>query len=165
MATCHRLSPANKLDCPHAMGTNAFYHSGQSHFVTFCCYHRSIRLLRCAQSLRAGSVCLPRTQAGESSSHPWSGALAHIKGFPYYGSMNITFSLDDNLVKEVRKIAVERDTTLTGLVRAHLQELAAEHAKSGRKRRELEALRESFEKYQFNLGKRTWKREDLHERR
>jgi len=91
--------------------------------------------------------------------------LTHIKGFTYYGSMNITLSIDDDLVKEVRKIAVERDTTLTGLVRSYLQELAAEHAKSGRKRRELEALREGFEKYQFNIGKRTWKREELHERR
>lgn len=79
--------------------------------------------------------------------------------------MNVTLSLDDELVKEVRKIAVERDTTLTGLVRSYLQELAAEHAKSGRKRRELEALRQSFREFQFNLGKRTWKREDLHERR
>ena len=91
--------------------------------------------------------------------------MTHIKGFTYYGSMNITLSIEDDLVKEVRKIAVERDTTLTGLVRSYLQELAAEHAKSGRKRRELEALREGFEKYQFNIGKRTWKREDLHERR
>jgi len=79
--------------------------------------------------------------------------------------MNITLSIDENLVKEVRKIAIERDTTLTGLVRAYLQDLAAEHAKSGRKRRELEALERSFEKFQFNLGKRTWRREDLHERR
>ncbi len=79
--------------------------------------------------------------------------------------MNITLSLDENLVKEVRKIAVERDTTLTGLVRAHLQELAAEHAKSGRKRRELEALEESFKQFQFRMGERTWKREDLYERR
>jgi hypothetical protein len=79
--------------------------------------------------------------------------------------MNVTLSLDDNLVKEVRKIAVERDTTLTGLVRAHLQELASEHAKSGRKRRELEALEESFKLLKVNIGKRTWKREDLHERR
>jgi hypothetical protein len=79
--------------------------------------------------------------------------------------MNITLSLDDDLVKEVRKIAVERDTTLTGLVRSYLQGIAEEHAKSGRKRRELEALRESFEKYQFNIGKRTWTRADLHERR
>jgi hypothetical protein len=79
--------------------------------------------------------------------------------------MNITLSLDDDLVKEVRRIAVERDTTLTGLVRAHLQELAAEHAKSGRKRRELQALEESFKQFQFRMGKRTWKREDLYERR
>jgi hypothetical protein len=79
--------------------------------------------------------------------------------------MNITLSIDDDLVKEVRKIAVERDTTLTGLVRSYLQELAAEHAKSGRKRRELEALQESFKKFQFRMGKRTWKREDLYERR
>jgi len=84
--------------------------------------------------------------------------------FPYYGSMNITLSLDDDLVKEVRKIAVERDTTLTGLVRTYLQDIAAEHAKSGRKRRELEALERSFKELQINVGKRTWKREDLYER-
>jgi hypothetical protein len=34
--------------------------------------------------------------------------------------MNVTLSLDDRLVKEVRKIAVEQDTTLTGLVRDYL---------------------------------------------
>ncbi|MFZ3265362.1 MAG: DUF6364 family protein [Terriglobales bacterium] len=79
--------------------------------------------------------------------------------------MNVTLSLDDDLVKEVRKIAVERDTTLTGLVRAYLQEIAAENAKSGRKRRELEALEESFKLLKVSIGKRTWKREDLHERR
>lgn len=79
--------------------------------------------------------------------------------------MNVTLSLEDDLVKEVRKIAVERDTTLTGLVRSYLQDLAAEHAKSGRKRRELEALEESFKLFQFRMGKRTWKREDLYERR
>ena len=79
--------------------------------------------------------------------------------------MNITLTLDDDLVKQVRRIAVERDTTLTGLVRSYLQQLAAEDAKSGRKRRELEALEESFRKFQFNMGKRTWKREDLYERR
>ena len=84
--------------------------------------------------------------------------------FPYYGCMNITLSLDDSLVKEVRKIAVERDTTLTGLVRAYLRELADEHAKSGRKRRELEALERSFEQLQIGVGKRTWKRQDLYDR-
>jgi hypothetical protein len=78
--------------------------------------------------------------------------------------VNITLSVDEELVKQVRKIAVERDTTLTGLVRSYLQELAAEDAKSGRKRRELEALERSFAQLQIRMGKRTWKREDLYER-
>jgi hypothetical protein len=88
--------------------------------------------------------------------------IAHIKGIPYYGSMNITLSLEDKLVKEVRKIAVERDTTLTGLVRDFLENLAAEHDSSGRKRREREALEQSFARLRFHVGKRNWKREDLH---
>ena len=78
--------------------------------------------------------------------------------------MNITLTLDDDLVKDVRKIALERDTTLTGLVRAYLEQLSAENANSGRKRRELEALQRSFEKFKFRIGKRTWTRADLHER-
>lgn len=78
--------------------------------------------------------------------------------------MNITLSLDDKLVKEVRKIAVERDTTLTGLVRDFLEKLATESAVSGRKRREQEALEQSFKNFQVRIGKRTWKREDLYER-
>ena len=82
-----------------------------------------------------------------------------------YGFVKITLSIDDELVRQVRKIAIERGTTLTGLVRAYLQGLALEHAKSDRKQRELEALERSFERFQFNVGKRTWKREDLYERR
>jgi hypothetical protein len=78
--------------------------------------------------------------------------------------MNITLSLDDQLVKEVRKIAVEQDTTLTGIVRDYLQQLATENATHGRKRREREALKRSFEQFQFNVGQRTWKRADLHDR-
>ncbi len=78
--------------------------------------------------------------------------------------MNITLSLDDKLVKEVRKIAVDRDTTLTGLVREYLEKLAVENAASGRKRRELEALERSFQQFHAKLGKRTWKREDLYVR-
>ena len=78
--------------------------------------------------------------------------------------MNITLSLDDKLVKEVRKIAVEKDTTLTGLVREYLEKLAAENASSGRKRRELEALERSFAQFQFRMPERKWKREDLYDR-
>jgi Family of unknown function (DUF6364) len=83
---------------------------------------------------------------------------------PYYGYMNITLSLDEKLVKEARKIAVEHDTTLTGLVRDHLQRLVTEASGSGRRRRERDALERSFERFRFKVGERTWTREDLHVR-
>lgn len=94
----------------------------------------------------------------------WLVTLALIKGVPNYVNMNITLSLDDELVKQVRKIAVEQDTTLTGLVRDYLQALAEENASSGRKRREREALERSFQRFRFKVGKRTWKRADLYAR-
>jgi hypothetical protein len=78
--------------------------------------------------------------------------------------MNITLSLDEKLVRDLRKLAIDRDTTLTGLVREYLEKLAAENATSGRKRREIEALERGFKQFQFRVGKRTWKREDLYER-
>lgn len=78
--------------------------------------------------------------------------------------MNITLSLNDDLVKKVRKIAVERDTTLTGMVRGYLEGLAAENASSGRRRRERETLERSFDRFRFRVGKRTWNRADLYAR-
>ena len=78
--------------------------------------------------------------------------------------MNITLSLDEKLVKEVRKIAVDRDTTLTGLVREYLQKLAAENAKRDRQKRQLEALERAFRKVKLNIKDHTWKREDLYDR-
>jgi predicted transcriptional regulator len=78
--------------------------------------------------------------------------------------MNVTLSLDNELVKKVRKIAVDRDTTLTAMIRRHLEEVAAEEAAAGRRRREREILERSFRTLRFKVGKRTWKRADLYER-
>jgi hypothetical protein len=78
--------------------------------------------------------------------------------------MKITLSLDQELVQEVRKIAVARRTTLAGLVREYLERLVAESAATKRKRCEVETLERSFQEFHFNMGKRTWKREDLYER-
>ena len=85
-------------------------------------------------------------------------------GFPYYVDMNVTLSLDEKLVKEARKIAVEQDTTLTALIREHLQKLVEETTASGRRRREREALERSFQRFRFKVGDRKWKREDLYVR-
>jgi uncharacterized protein DUF6364 len=78
--------------------------------------------------------------------------------------MNITLSLDEKLVKDLRKLAIDRDTTLTALVRDYLEKLAAESVASGRKRREIESLERTFESFSYNVGKRNWKRADLHAR-
>ena len=78
--------------------------------------------------------------------------------------MNVTLSLDEKLIKKVRKIAVDRDTTLAGMVRDYLEKVAVEEAASGRKRREREALERSFANFRFRVGERTWSRADLHAR-
>ena len=78
--------------------------------------------------------------------------------------MYVTLSLPDDLVKRVRKIAVDRDTTLTGLVREYLKDLAAKDSTSGRLQREREALQRIFKQFQFDMWKITWKRADLNER-
>jgi hypothetical protein len=54
----------------------------------------------------------------------------------YYGYMNVTLSIEDELVKTVRKIAIDRDTTLAGLIREYLERVAAEGAAFGRRRSE-----------------------------
>ena len=78
--------------------------------------------------------------------------------------MNVTLSLEDDLVKKVRRIAAERDTTMTAMIRHYLEQVAAETAASARRRREQDALERSFRELRFPVGKRTWTREDLHGR-
>jgi hypothetical protein len=78
--------------------------------------------------------------------------------------MTIRLSLDDELVRKVRKMAVERGTTLTAIIRDHLEKLAPERTLSGQRRRERVALERSFARFQFKVGNRTWKRADLYAR-
>jgi Family of unknown function (DUF6364) len=78
--------------------------------------------------------------------------------------MNVTLSIDDELVKKVRKIAVDRDTTLTAMVRDYLLTVANEEAAFGRKQLEREALEKTFREIEFRMGDRSWTRQDLYER-
>jgi hypothetical protein len=78
--------------------------------------------------------------------------------------MKVTVALDEKLDREVRKIALDRDTSLTALVREYFEQFAAESATVGRKRRQHKALQRSFAAVRLRIGKRNWKREVLHER-
>ena len=69
--------------------------------------------------------------------------------------MKITIPLDDKLVKEVRKIAADRGTTLSALIRDYLTKLTGECKSSETKRKEIEALERSFKLFHARLGSRT----------
>jgi hypothetical protein len=74
---------------------------------------------------------------------------------------NITLSVDENILATVRRHAAECNSTVNALVRDYLTGLAAhqDRAKHARAR-----LRQLSAQSQGRLGKKTWTREDLHDR-
>jgi len=75
---------------------------------------------------------------------------------------NITLSVNDKVIKKVRKVAIDKNTTLTKMVRDFLVSVAErDSAVRMQAVRDLEA---SFENLSRNMGKRSWKREDLYDR-
>lgn len=78
-------------------------------------------------------------------------------------TQNITLSLPKDLVRKVKLIAVERQTSISGLLKELLiEEVAQEDRYAKARGRHLEALRRGTD-----LGTRGtigWTREELHER-
>ena len=77
--------------------------------------------------------------------------------------MNITLSIDEEIVKKVRKIAIDKDTTLTAMVRDYLTSLAKSDATT--RKAHADKLMETFERLSRDMGPRTRTREDLYEER
>lgn len=77
--------------------------------------------------------------------------------------MNITLSIDEEIMKKVRKIAIDRNTTLTAMVRDYLTAVA--NSDAGVKQERVAALKESIRRHGRDLGPRTWTRDDLYEDR
>ena len=76
--------------------------------------------------------------------------------------MNITLSIDEEIVKKVRKIAIDKDTTLTAMVRDYLTTVASSDAAA--RKAAAAKLMETFEKVSRDMGPRTWTREELYDR-
>ncbi len=74
---------------------------------------------------------------------------------------NVTIALDEATLRDARRIAAERSTSLNGLIRDFLERLSLResHAR-GARRRIAELCRES----EAEVGERKWARDDLHER-
>lgn len=78
--------------------------------------------------------------------------------------MNLTLAVDGDILREARKIAVDEDTSVSALIRDFLADLVESH----RTRKSEQVERELFgfaDAHPFRMGKKTWTREELHERR
>ena len=74
---------------------------------------------------------------------------------------NVTIALDESLLREVRRIAADRSTTLNGMIREFLEELVRRESRAIKARRRIvEQCRET----RAEVGRRTWSRDELHER-
>jgi len=74
----------------------------------------------------------------------------------------LTISVDEGLLKKARKIAADKNTTVTGLIRAYLHHLQEQEEQS--KEEIVTELAELLEHSEAVIGGKNWTREDLHER-
>ena len=77
-------------------------------------------------------------------------------------AIKITLRIDDEIVKKVRKIAIDNNTTLTAMVRDYLTSIASRDSEA--RKTDAKKLMETFEKVSRDMGPRTWSREDLYDR-
>jgi hypothetical protein len=74
---------------------------------------------------------------------------------------NITLSVDEDTLAAVRRHAAERNSTVNALVREYLTNLASHDNRASQARAR---LRQLSAQSQGRLGKKTWSREELHDR-
>lgn len=75
---------------------------------------------------------------------------------------NVTLTIDSAILKNARKYALEHDTSVNQIIRDTLAALGPQDDKRETARTE---LKEFFRKSRFKIGKRTWTREELYDRR
>jgi hypothetical protein len=76
---------------------------------------------------------------------------------------NLTLTIDDNVLREARKIALDRDTSVNQLVREYLSKLIQDE--KVKRASSLAELEEIFRASRVSIGGKTWTRDELHERR
>ncbi len=74
---------------------------------------------------------------------------------------NLTLAVEEDVLLEARKLALERKTTVNQLVRDYLAQLVEEQ---GRRKASLARLRQHMHAGLFEVGVIGWRREDLHDR-
>ncbi len=75
---------------------------------------------------------------------------------------NVTMSIDEDLLKTARKIAIDRDTTVSDLFRSYLGELVRNE--TIRRKYVADELDRLFDKSTASSSGEVWTRDSLHER-
>ena len=88
-------------------------------------------------------------------------ALARIPCYTYPVARNLTLTVDEELLRAARKVAIDRNTSVNQLVRDYLAGLVRE---ADQRQSALAQLDQIFRTTRVDIGRRTWKRQDLHER-
>jgi Family of unknown function (DUF6364) len=78
-----------------------------------------------------------------------------------FAMKNITLSVNEALLEEIKRYAALRGKTVNALVREHFEQIARNH---NRAKQAMKELREMSERSKAELGKITWSRDDLYER-
>ena len=74
---------------------------------------------------------------------------------------NVTITVEDATLREARRIAAQRSTSLNALIREFLEKLTLRESQSRTARRRIaELCRDS----NAEVGERSWTRDELHER-
>ena len=74
---------------------------------------------------------------------------------------NVTLALKEATLREARRIAAERSTSLNAMIREFLEELTRRESRAAQARRRIaELCRQS----RAEAGPRAWTRDELHER-
>jgi hypothetical protein len=76
--------------------------------------------------------------------------------------MNLTLAIDDQVLKAARKVAIDHHTTLAAMIRAYLEQVAAQEQQDAQ--RVLRSLRAAFAASTFAGAEVRPTRDELHER-
>jgi len=74
---------------------------------------------------------------------------------------NLTLTIDEDVLLAARKAALDRKTSVNQLVRDYLAQFAGA---TDEQKAAMARLEELYRTSEFEMGPRTWTREELHER-
>ena len=74
---------------------------------------------------------------------------------------NLTLALDEDLIHKARIACQKRNTTLTKFVKFQIEDLVHH---DGEYQEAMERIAELIKKRPIRVGKKTWTREEIHER-